>query len=319
MVNGVDHIIDAVVLFGESEYRIENAILKFGSHGNKSLYDKMWRGDFKKQQKGEISYGVSRREKLLNRLGNKTFGWLEGKRFIDIGCGLGRFTHAAVELGADVISLDSSDVGLISVFDRLADKLTSKEFGRCDFVQANIMQSIFKDSQFDIVFSSYVLHHTEHTKKAIEIIAKYVNANGTLAVSIFNDSQGRLSMMRLLREEIMTLPEETLFRALAKGGLIEMEGVEKIIDLPKIVKKCQEDPDLAAVAKNIELEHLIHRETLSTPYAWQQSNKEIRSWIEEFGFTVEYQKGETTVGCKGKCDKHSAAGPLGKLMGLLRG
>ncbi len=32
----------------------------------------------------------------------------------------------------------------------------------------------------------------------------------------------------------------------------------------------------------------IHRETLSTPYASQQSNKKIRNWIEELGFTVEY-------------------------------
>ena len=303
MVNGVSHIIDGTVHFGDQIYRIEDAILKFGSHGNKKLYDKMWEGDFTKQRQGDAQYGVSRREKLLNRLGNKTFGWLEGKKFLDVGCGLGRFTHAAVEMGADAIALDSSDVALKSIFTRLSESLTTDEFGRCDFVQADIMQPIFKDSSFDVVFSSYVLHHTEHTRKAIEIVSRYVNVNGTLAISIHNVQSGRLSMLRLLREEVMSLPEETLFRAMAKGGLLKMEGVEILIDLPEIVKTCKNDPELSAVADKIELDYLIHRENLITPYAWQQLNSEIRGWFNKLGFTVEFQKGETTVGYRGRREK----------------
>jgi hypothetical protein len=101
----------------------------------------------------------------------------------------------------------------------------------------------------------------------------------------------------------MSLPEETLFRAMAKGGLLKMEGVEILIDLPEIVKTCKNDPELSAVADKIELDYLIHRENLITPYAWQQLNSEIRGWFNKLGFTVEFQKGETTVGYRGRREK----------------
>ncbi|MEM7345082.1 MAG: class I SAM-dependent methyltransferase, partial [Chloroflexota bacterium] len=137
VINGVEHVYQGYIHFGDEQYPIEEGIVCLGSHKNSQLYNQIWEGDFKKERKGENQYGVSRQEKLLNILGYRSLGWLEQKTFLDVGSGLGRFTHAAVELGADAMALDSSIIGLKYTRDRLAEELSKSQFARCDFVQAD--------------------------------------------------------------------------------------------------------------------------------------------------------------------------------------
>lgn len=278
-LNGVDHIWNGSVSFGGgTSYPVTEGILSFGTYPNQALYDKMWESDYAKQSAGEATYGDQRHEKLLTRLGNKTLGWLEGKKFLDVGIGLGRFSHAAVELGADVIGLDSSLVSLQRTRSRLAETLSSDEFSRCDFVQANLLTNIFQPRSFDVVFSSYVLHHTEHTGQAIRIIGKYVRRNGHLAVTVFRDGTFP-PLMWWMRDALSALSEEVRIRSLAKVGILKMASVERVIDFPRIFADIESDPDLKAVSDAVCLKMLVHRENAATPYTWVQSREELRRWF----------------------------------------
>lgn len=292
VINGVEHIYSGAVMFDTSGYPIRDGIVCFGSHPNAELYDQMFGGDFVAQQRGEMPYGVSRREKLLASLGNRALGWLEQKTFLDAGSGLGRFTHAAVELGADVIALDSSFVGLMNSMARLAEQCSPSQFARCDFVQADILQRVFVPRTFDVVYSSYALHHTEDTRQAIATLGEYVKPGGHLAVRVHRAGD-RPPQMWILRQIFMELPREKRMRCLAKLGVLRMEGVTTVIDLPELAKIMSKDPDLAPITNILKQ---VHRENMCTDYTWEQTQEELARWFSESGLFVEYQMGDNIVG-----------------------
>ncbi len=302
-INGVDHYWSGRVDFGETHYPIEDGILCFHADSGQPLYESMWAGDFRKEVSGQSVYGAARREKLLTRLGCRSLGWLEGKTFLDVGCGLGRFTHAAVELGADVMALDLALPGVKNCFRRLSETLPTESFGRCDFIQANALESVFKRESFDVVFSSYALHHMESTRRAIETIGAYVAKEGNLTVTVFREDSGHPLSMWWFRDAVMNIPEETRLRALAKLGLLEIDGVETVIDYPALAEKISADSDLKAVSDQLGLPFIMHRENFTTPYIWFQTANELKRWFESAGFTVESDSGETMVGWKGRTSR----------------
>ncbi len=293
IINGTDHVYFGSLIVNGHNHPIRKGILQFGAHQNEELYNKMWRDD---AAIAGPSPGVSGRERLLFMLGAKPFGFLEGKTMLDAGAGLGYRTQSALELGANVIALDSSYEGLKSGLDRMSRQLTPEQFARLDFVQADIFQKVFAPNSFDVVFSSFALHHTADTKQAMFHIAEYTKPGGWLAITVFVLEDNFPNTVWVCRSEIMRLPRDVRQRAMAKAGLLKDQGVKPIINLPEIFGKVQGDPDLAAVSKEIGLLYLVHRENLDTEYMWVQSMQDVARWMGEAGFIVEFQCGETTVG-----------------------
>jgi 2-polyprenyl-3-methyl-5-hydroxy-6-metoxy-1,4-benzoquinol methylase len=300
VINGVKHIYSGNIVFKDSKYPIKEGIVCFGTSSSVSLYDNIWKTNFEKLKNNQITYDDLRREKLLTLLGCKTLGWLSKKSFLDVGSGFGRFSLAAVEMGADVIALDSSLEGLKISFSLLSDKLNSEQFARVDFVQTNIMDNVFVPASFDIVFSAYVLHHTQDTKEALKVVSKYVKPNGCLAVTVFTPESGHSPLLWVFRSFIMDIPAEGRQRIIGKLGILSVDGVKPVINMPEILNKLSSDPDLANFSSGIKLRDLLQPETISTDYIWIQSQGELSQWFNDLGFCIEYQLGETTVGRLGK-------------------
>src|ERR1700694_394546 len=119
-------------------------------------------------------------------------GDLAGKRFCEIGCGLGILTNAAASgLGAVAWCIDLST----SVF-RAAAHFRANP--RVHFVQASIFAAPFKPQQFDFVYSHGVLHHTWSTKQAVRRAAQLVRSDGTLYVWLYGYDDVRISFTRRL-------------------------------------------------------------------------------------------------------------------------
>jgi ubiquinone/menaquinone biosynthesis C-methylase UbiE len=295
MINGVEHVYTGHLLFGDRKYPICEGILQMGSHQNEALYNKMWQAD---DDAVSQAPGISDRERLLFLLGRKTLGFLENKTFVDVGAGLGYRTQSAVEMGATVVMLDGSFEGLNRGRDRMAGQLTPEQFSRVDFVQADILQNVFQPNIFDVVFSSYALHHTADTHQAILTIGKYLKPGGYLAITVFVPEDNFPNTLWVCRSEIMSLPRDVRQRAMVKAGILPEKGTEPILNIPEIVKKAESDPDLARIAKSVGLLYLVHRENLDTEYMWIQSQQEVARWIRETGCIIEFQYGETTVGRK---------------------
>ncbi|MEW6095317.1 MAG: class I SAM-dependent methyltransferase [bacterium] len=115
---------------------------------------------------------------------------LSGKTFLDIGCGSGLFSLAALRLGASKVV--SFDVDPFSV--KCAEILCQQEGSPANWqiFNASILDDslIKKLSTFDIVYSWGVLHHTGNMWKAIENALSLVNDNGLLYIAIYNKADG---------------------------------------------------------------------------------------------------------------------------------
>lgn len=119
---------------------------------------------------------------------------LSGKTFLDIGCGSGLFSLAAVRLKAKVFSFDydKQSVACANKLKRkfnIDDNVWQIEYG--SVLDSNYMSSL---GSFDIVYSWGVLHHTGDMKTAIINAASKTSPGGKLFISIYND-QGIISLM----------------------------------------------------------------------------------------------------------------------------
>jgi 2-polyprenyl-6-hydroxyphenyl methylase/3-demethylubiquinone-9 3-methyltransferase len=117
---------------------------------------------------------------------------LEGKSFLDIGCGSGLFSLAARRLGARVYSLDYDPHSVACTRELRRryfpdDPAWTVEPG--SVLDRACMERL---GRFDVVYSWGVLHHTGNMMQALEHAALPVDSGGLLFISIYND-QGKFS------------------------------------------------------------------------------------------------------------------------------
>ncbi len=117
---------------------------------------------------------------------------LAGKSFLDIGCGSGLFSLAARRLGARVHSFDYDPLSVACASELKRRYFPSDDNWAIEEGSALDGQYLSSLSQFDIVYSWGVLHHTGRMWDAMALAAERVSDGGTLFISIYND-QGRKS------------------------------------------------------------------------------------------------------------------------------
>lgn len=111
---------------------------------------------------------------------------IAGKLILDAGCGNGRFSHAALELGANVVSMDLT---------KAADVAQNNLFGTKNVpqvVQGDILHLPFKQEAFDIVFTLGVIQHTGKALTAVEKLAESLKSKGLLSVRTYRRGNKRL-------------------------------------------------------------------------------------------------------------------------------
>lgn len=114
---------------------------------------------------------------------------IDGKSFLDIGCGSGIHSLAAAQLGAS--SIISVDVDPASV---AACRLTRQQLGqpeRWQIQEGSVLDKSFLSllSQADIVYSWGVLHHTGDMWTAISNASSLVYADGLFVIAIYNKTR----------------------------------------------------------------------------------------------------------------------------------
>lgn len=126
------------------------------------------------------------RERIAGESLRDLVGDLEGKTFLDIGCGSGLFSLCAYRAGATrVVSIDVDEDAVEST------RRLHARAGRPDnwtILHRSILDPTLREdvSTADVVYSWGVLHHTGDMYAAIRNAAALVPPGGRLAIAIYN-------------------------------------------------------------------------------------------------------------------------------------
>jgi 2-polyprenyl-6-hydroxyphenyl methylase/3-demethylubiquinone-9 3-methyltransferase len=140
-------------------------------------------------------------DSLKAALGLKT---LKGKSFVDIGCGSGLFSLAALRLGAAVHSIDC-DADSVQCTQLLRERYFPNH-PRWAIERASVLDQTYLETlgQFDVVYSWGVLHHTGEMWKALSNVVGLVKPEGRLFIAIYNDMGSQSRRWRAVKKRYVS-------------------------------------------------------------------------------------------------------------------
>lgn len=106
-----------------------------------------------------------------------------GKKVLEIGCGLGTDTINFARAGAEVTAIDISSQSLVLA------KIRANTMGVKDkirFFHANAEDFDVPGGPFDLIYSFGCLHHTPNPLAAIENLKKYCHPNTVVKLMLYN-------------------------------------------------------------------------------------------------------------------------------------
>ncbi|HXY09599.1 MAG TPA: class I SAM-dependent methyltransferase [Terriglobales bacterium] len=113
---------------------------------------------------------------------------LRGKSFLDIGCGSGLFSLAAMRLGASKVHSFDFDPDSVDCVQELKRRYFATE-QNWTIQQGSVLDPRFLSTlrPFDVVYSWGVLHHTGNMWQALENVIPCVGSHGKLFIGLYND------------------------------------------------------------------------------------------------------------------------------------
>jgi predicted RNA methylase len=154
---------------------MENELLELESHFS---FGENWSQYAEKINENRIAEAE---ESLIRLVGREA---IEGRTFLDIGCGSGLFSLAAVRLGCrKLLAVDLDPKSVETTRQTLARHVAGKNW-ECQNISVFDLDPA-KQGTFDVVYSWGVLHHTGAMYKAIANASKMVAPKGMLTLALY--------------------------------------------------------------------------------------------------------------------------------------
>lgn len=177
-----DEIVSGTLVSPTNQYPIIRNIPRFvcdeGYSDNFGYQWNRWaRVQFEDQNLGRPMQGhTTRMFETITGFSAETLG---GKTVLDIGCGPGRFTDVAVNMGARVVALDYS-----SAIDAAQANFTGKAADIL-FLQGDALRLPLKENSVDVSFSIGVLHHTPSPATGVSEAHRVTMRGGEFAIRVY--------------------------------------------------------------------------------------------------------------------------------------
>jgi ubiquinone/menaquinone biosynthesis C-methylase UbiE len=109
----------------------------------------------------------------------------EGKRVLEVGCGIGTDSINFARAGAELTAVELSSESLRIAAQR-ADVMGVTD--RIQFIQANAeeLTDALPDEPYDLVYSFGVIHHTPHPERALAEMRNLTAPGGTLKLMVYH-------------------------------------------------------------------------------------------------------------------------------------
>ncbi len=134
-----------------------------------------WRSFSKLIDKDRLNYSIKSIKKLTNKKSLKNLS------FLDIGCGSGLSSLAAIKLNCRELYAIDRDESSVETTKKVLWNFQKKKVK----IEKLSVFDLDEKNKFDIVFSWGVLHHTGNMKKAIKKSTKMVSKGGLLIISLY--------------------------------------------------------------------------------------------------------------------------------------
>ena len=134
------------------------------------------------RDKYKINEEITKMKKSLE-LRFKSVGFplkkIKNLKILDAGCGAGRFTYLLSKYHPkEIYGLDLSFRNI-----KIAKKIFKNK--KIRFLQGNVLNLPFKRENFDFVYSSGVIHHTNNFKKGLKELIRVCKKNGHIYLYIY--------------------------------------------------------------------------------------------------------------------------------------
>jgi SAM-dependent methyltransferase len=149
-------------------------------------------------------------------------GDIRGKSFLDVGCGSGLFSLAALRLGVAPVRSFDYDAGSVEAARLLKSQFAPDADWTIDQGDATDREFMESLGRFDLVYAWGILHHTGAMWAALENTYGCVTPGGTLFVSIYND-QGKVSTLWRAVKRLYNQTPPPLRRAYAIAVMLPWE------------------------------------------------------------------------------------------------
>lgn len=192
-----------------AEYAIAGGIPRFCPKENYAeSFGFQWSRWSTTQLDSKAAWAHESEERLFGEIGGHKD--LSGKRVLEAGSGMGRFTELLADAGAEVSTFDYSRA-------IEANHANNARFENASFAQADIFNPPYELASFDLVLCLGVIQHTPSPQKAFASLVRFVRPGGAIVVDSYRLSwRSALKGKYWLRPIAKRLPPETLRRAIER-------------------------------------------------------------------------------------------------------
>jgi SAM-dependent methyltransferase len=180
---------------------------------------------------------------------------LSNKLVLDAGCGAGRFSEIALELGSRLIAVDFS-----SAVDTAQRNLKSE---RKLVVQADLSNLPIQSNSIDYIYCIGVLQHTKNPEAIVKELVRCLKFGGELTLTFYEDSSWHVKLYSkyLIRPITKRIPPELLLKFLVKTSLIWFPLTSLLFSLPKPLSRVFRF--LIPIANYVEYEYRSKQDALN--------------------------------------------------------